>query len=46
MLELRSNLPSIAPVLMIGMTGMPGHNSAVTCLIAPRISGLSGYGEF
>jgi hypothetical protein len=42
--ELRRNLPSLAPVLMIGMTGMPGHNSAVTCLIAPKISGLGGDG--
>ena len=40
----RRKLPSVAPVLIVGITGMPGQNSAVTCLIASKISGLRGDG--
>jgi hypothetical protein len=41
---LRKYSPSVAPVLIVGMTGTPGHMDSVTCSIAPSISGVSGDG--
>ena len=38
----RRNNPSVAPALIVGITGMPGHISSVTDSIAPSISGVNG----
>ena len=39
---LRRKLPSVAAASMVGMTGIPGQNSAVSFSTARMISGFSG----
>ena len=41
---LRRNAPSVRPGCMIGTSGMPGQNSAVTFSMVRIRSGLSGDG--